>query len=221
MVEPVTAVLSGIALVRSATKFIKDNINTCQDIGGIAKQIDELFSGQQEIEKQRIKDSNSNITEQLGISTVAQSVIDAKLAQEQLMEIRSLVNMRFGPNTWTEILTERKRRLDQIKERKKKIKQAQMKRQKEQMQMLKTASIGITIVLVIVFLIAIVYVTVADALDTAECMVFKPKYYMICMNEGHEYALIEQQLDILEYKNTHIIVKENPNGINSTNRTCN
>tara|TARA_R100001015_G_C4608216_1_gene163398 strand:- start:528 stop:1193 length:666 start_codon:yes stop_codon:yes gene_type:complete len=221
MVEPVTAVLSGIALVRSATTFIKDNISTCQDIGGIAKQIDQLFAGQQEIEKQRIKDSNSNITEQLGISTVAQSVIDAKIAQEQLMEIRTLVNMRFGPNTWTEILTERKRRLDEIKERKRKIKQAKIKRQKEQMQMLKTASIGITVVLVIVFLFAIVYVSFAEEIDTAECMVFKPKYYMICMNEGHEYALIEQQLDILEYKKTHIIVKENPNGIDSTNRTCN
>jgi len=221
MVEPVTAVLSGIALVRSATTFIKDNISTCQDIGGIAKQIDQLFAGQQEIEKQRIKDSNSNITEQLGISTVAQSVIDAKIAQEQLMEIRTLVNMRFGPNTWTEILTERKRRLDEIKERKRKIKQAKIKRQKEQMQMLKTASIGITVVLVIVFLFAIVYVSFAEEIDTAECMVFKPKYYMICMNEGHEYALIEQQLDILEYKKTHIIVKENPNGIDSTNWTCN
>ena len=220
MVEPITAVLSGIALVKSATSFIKDNISTCQDIGGIAKQIDDLFTGQQEIEKQRIKDQ-SNIKDQLGISTVAQSVIDAKLAREEMNEIRNLVNLRFGPNTWQEILTERKRRIDAVKENKKKLMQAKLKRQREAMLVAKQASIGISIVFFILAFFVIVWVAFAFAEETtAECMVFKPKYYMICMNEGHEYALIEQQLDILEYKKTHIIIKENPNGIDSTNRTC-
>ena len=47
MVEPVTAILSGIALVKSANSFIKDNINTVNDISDIAKQIDQMFEGQQ------------------------------------------------------------------------------------------------------------------------------------------------------------------------------
>ena len=35
MVEPVTAALAGIALVQKSVSFIKDNIQTCQDIGQI------------------------------------------------------------------------------------------------------------------------------------------------------------------------------------------
>ena len=45
MVEPVTAVLTGIALVKQATSFIKENINTVNDISGIAKQTDQMFAG--------------------------------------------------------------------------------------------------------------------------------------------------------------------------------
>jgi len=219
MVEPVTAVLTGIALVKQATSFIKENINTVQDISGVAKQIDQMFTGQQEINKERNRVANSTANE-LGLSSVTQSIIDAKLANEQMQEIKNMINLRFGPNTWDEILMERKRRIEEIKQRKLLVKKQKMIKQKEMMDTAKQATIGIGIVFTIVVLCIISYVALAEEIDTAECMVFKPKYYMICMNEGHEYALIEQQLDILEYKNTHIIVKENPNGIDSTNRTC-
>ena len=219
MVEPVTAVLSGIALFKQATSFIKDNINTVNDISGIAKQIDQMFTGQQQINKQRSKDANSTANE-LGLSNVTESIIDAKLAQEQMREVKNMINLRFGPSTWDEILNERKRRIDEIKEQKKIARKRKMQKQKEMMDVAKQASIGIGVIFTIVAMCVIAYVAFAEEIDTAECMVFKPKYYMVCMNEGHEYALIEQQLDILEYKNTHIIVKENPNGIDSTNRTC-
>ncbi len=219
MVEPVTAVLSGIALFKQATSFIKDNINTVNDISGVAKQIDQMFTGQQQINKQRSKDANSTANE-LGLSNVTESIIDAKLAQEQMREIKNMINLRFGHGTWDEILMERKRRIDAVKEEKKIARKKKMQKQKEMMDVAKQASIGIGVIFTIVAMCVIAYVALAEEIDTAECMVFKPKYYMVCMNEGHEYALIEQQLDILEYKNTHIIVKENPNGINSTNRTC-
>ena len=219
MVEPVTAVLTGIALVKPATSFIKENINTVQDISGIAKQVDQMFAGQQEINKERNKIANSTANE-LGLSNVTQSIIDAKLANEQMQEVKNMINLRFGPNTWDEILMERKRRIEEVKQRKLLAKKQKMIKQKEMMDVAKQATIGIGIVFTIVVLCIITYVAFAEEIDTAECMVFKPKYYMICMNEGHEYALIEQQLDILEYKKTHIIIKENSNGINSINRTC-
>lgn len=219
MVEPVTAVLSGIALFKQATSFIKENINTVNDISGVAKQIDQMFTGQQQINKQRSKDANSTANE-LGLSNVTESIIDAKLAQEQMREIKNMINLRFGHGTWDEILMERKRRIDAVKEEKKIARKKKMQKQKEMMDVAKQASIGIGVIFTIVAMCVIAYVAFAEEIDTAECMVFKPKYYMVCMNEGHEYALIEQQLDILEYKNTHIIVKENPNGIDSTNRTC-
>ena len=108
MVEPVTAVLTGIALVKQATSFIKENINTVNDISGIAKQIDQMFEGQQQINKERSKQANSTANE-LGLSNVADSIISARLAAEQLQEVKNMINLRFGPNTWDSILMERKR----------------------------------------------------------------------------------------------------------------
>ena len=40
MVEPVTAVLTGIALVKKSVDFIKTNIGTLQDIGDIIGHVD-------------------------------------------------------------------------------------------------------------------------------------------------------------------------------------
>jgi len=39
-------------------------------------------------------------------------------------------------------------------------------------------------------------------------MEFKPKYYMICMNEGKEMALTEQYLDELRYRQENIIIQD-------------
>jgi hypothetical protein len=41
----VAEILTGIALVQKSVEFIKSNINTVQDISGIAKQIDGFFEG--------------------------------------------------------------------------------------------------------------------------------------------------------------------------------
>ena len=51
----VAEVLTGIALVKQATDFIKSNISTAKDIGDIAGQIDNLFRGEQEAQKARNK----------------------------------------------------------------------------------------------------------------------------------------------------------------------
>ena len=38
------------------------------------------------------------------------------MAAEQLQEVANLVNLRFGPNTWKDILEERARRMAEAKE---------------------------------------------------------------------------------------------------------
>ena len=52
----------------------------------------------------------------LGISSVASDIIDEKLAREAEQEIKTLVNMRFGSNTWARIVAERSRRIAAFKE---------------------------------------------------------------------------------------------------------
>ena len=48
MVEPVTTVLTGIALVTKSVEFIKSNIQTAQDIGQFVGAIDDAFKGEKD-----------------------------------------------------------------------------------------------------------------------------------------------------------------------------
>lgn len=113
---PVAEILAGIALVKSSVDFIKSNIQTAQDIGDIAGAIDGLFQGTEECEKKRGKKAGMGLKDQFGIKSVAQEIIDAKLASEKMQEMRNLIDMRFGPGTWQGILDERQRRIAEAKE---------------------------------------------------------------------------------------------------------
>ena len=112
----VAEVLTGIALVQQSVKFIKENISTAQDIGQIATQIDDLFRGEKETQHARAKKSGTGLGDQFGVDTVAKEVIDAKLAAEQLREVATMVDMRFGHGTWASILAERAKRIQEVKE---------------------------------------------------------------------------------------------------------
>jgi hypothetical protein len=51
--EPITAVLTGIALVKQSVEFIKSNIETVKDIGEIVGAIDNLLDGEKQVQKER------------------------------------------------------------------------------------------------------------------------------------------------------------------------
>lgn len=121
--------MAGIALIKASVEFIKSNIDTAKDIGEIAGAVDGLFRGQEEIEKKRSKKAGLGVGEQLGIKTVAQEVIDAKIAQEKMQEMKNMINMRFGPTTWQEIVDIRAKRIQEEREA-----IAEAKRQKRQAQ---------------------------------------------------------------------------------------
>ena len=128
----VAEVLTGISLVKASVDFIKSNINTANDISQIAKQIDDLFLGENQVQKDRNRKSNRHsISKQLGVESVAQEVIDAKLAQEQIQEISTMVDMRFGHGTWAGIIAERSRRIQKAKEEEKEIRRQRLKRKEE------------------------------------------------------------------------------------------
>ena len=125
----VAEVLTGIALVQSSVKFIKENISTARDIGQIASQIDDLFTGEKQVQQARARKSGGGLGDQLGVDTVAKEIIDARLAAEQLAEVANMVDMRFGHGTWAGIIAERARRIQEQREiaaaaKKKKIQEA-------------------------------------------------------------------------------------------------
>ena len=135
--------LAGIALVKSAVDGIKSTINTANDIGEIAKHIDNLLEGEKQTQQQRSKKSGSSIGDQFGIQSVAQEVIDARLAQEKVQEMRTLVDLRFGPGTWQGIMDERAKRIREAKEAAEKARQEALRERAEFMESLKI-SIGIS-----------------------------------------------------------------------------
>jgi len=139
----VAEVLTGIALVKQATDFIKSQINTAKDIGEIAGQIDDLFRGEQEAQKARNKKAGIDT---FSVNSVAQEVIDAKLAAEKLREVAVLVDMRFGPGTWAGIVNERAKRIQEAKEAEKKRRIEQARKEHEFWENVKTASVVIIVV---------------------------------------------------------------------------
>jgi hypothetical protein len=152
----VAEVLTGIALVKQATDFIKSNINTISDIRDIGQQIDDLFRGEQDCQKKRSKKSMS-IADQFGVESVATEVIDARLAQEKLREVAIMVDLRFGHGTWQGIVDERAKRIREAKEAARLAKIEQAKKQEEFWEMF---SILAGIVVMSLVVISVVYVTV-------------------------------------------------------------
>ena len=177
MVEPVTTALAGIALVTKSVEFIKSNIQTAQDIGQFVGAIENAFEG----EKQCIKAREGK--DQFATENIAQEIIDAKLAREHLNEMKNLINLRFGPGTWDEILTERKRRIDA---RKQKIREERAKRQKQAEEIgeiIKYVGLGLTFVGFVALVIYIMVILMKPAKAADECQDFKTDVF-ICLNEG-------------------------------------
>jgi len=146
-------VLTGIALVKQATDFIKQNIDTCRDISDIAGSIDDLFKGEKEAQKARSKKSKFGLSDQFGVESVAQEIIDAKLAAEKLQEIGTLIDLRFGPGTFAGIKAERAKRIEEAR----KIEQEE-KRQRamERKQLKQDIALGFSVFLAIVVVLGIV-----------------------------------------------------------------
>lgn len=143
--DPISTGLAGIALVQKSVDFIKSNINTVNDIRDIAGALDGLFEGEKQVQKKRFGDK-SLIAQS---KDAAHSVIDAKLAQEQLEEISIMIDNRFGYGTWRAIIAERNKRIAEEKEAIRQAKVAERKRIEERNDMLKLGATIVSIVAVV------------------------------------------------------------------------
>ena len=144
MVEPISAALTGIALVQKSVSFIKSNIATANDIKDIAGALDGLFAGEKQVQNDRFSDKSM-----LGqTKDAASKVIDAKLAQEAMDEMRTLINHRFGHGTFQQIIAERNKQLREEKERiaeQKRIARKQAQQRKELMMIIGSVVGGIAV----------------------------------------------------------------------------
>lgn len=127
----VAEVLTGIALFKSSVDFIKSNINTVKDVGEIADTVEALFTSNEEVQRQRNKKAGMNVGDQLGIKSVAQEIIDAKLAAEKMREMRVMIDNRFGHGTWQTIVDERARRIREAKAEAERVRKERIRKQEE------------------------------------------------------------------------------------------
>ena len=155
----VAEILTGIALVQKSVEFIKSNINTVSDIKGIAKQIDGFFEGEAQMNK---KSGTMGIKEQFGIESTASDFIDRKLLEEKRNELKNIINLRFGPTAWDQILAERANRINEAKEAVRLRKIEKRQQQKEIIDTLQTMGIIFCVVAVIVICIVMVFKAYAD-----------------------------------------------------------
>ena len=148
--DPLSTGLAGIALVQKSVELIKSNINTAKDIGDIAGAIDGLFAGEKQVQQERF--GSKSVLGQT--KDAAHSVIDAKLALEQMKEMQILVDNRFGYGTWRQIIAERQKRLREEKERIAEQKRIARQRKKERDEIILV--IGSISTIAVLFILAVV-----------------------------------------------------------------
>ena len=131
----VAEVLAGIALVSSAVKGIKSTIDTAKDIKDIAGSIDDLLTGAEAVEKKAKVNQKKgkagqwqnylrlrfNAVEETGdgtsIQEIAAEVIEQKQVEKEIFQMRLIINKKFGPTTWDDILIMRKQRIEELEKR--------------------------------------------------------------------------------------------------------
>ena len=161
--EPISTALAGISLFKAAVDGLKSAIGTANDVSDIAHYIDNLFEGEKQVQQKRNQKSGQSVGDQFGIKSVAQEIIDAKLAQEQMQEIATMVDMRFGHGTWRSIVDERAKRIREAKEAAMAAKREQMRKARELEENIKLG-IGIfTLVIIVVGLFLFMMVSVAKS----------------------------------------------------------
>ena len=150
----VAEVLTGLALVKKSVDFIKENISTVQDIQGIAKQIDGFFEGEAQMNK---KGGKIGLKEQFGIESTANDFIDRKLLEEKRNELKMIINMRFGPTAWDQIIKERADRINEAKEAERLRKVEARQKQKELIDALQTMGIVFCVIAVLGIIAALYF----------------------------------------------------------------
>ena len=159
--EPISTALAGFALFKSAVDGIKSAIGTANDVSDIAGYIDNLFEGEKQVQQKRNKRSGVGVGDQFGVGNVAREIIDAKLAQEQMREIATMVDLRFGPGTWKSITEERARRIQEAREQAAIAKREQMRKARETEENVKTALLIVGVIIVSAGLFFIMMISIA------------------------------------------------------------
>jgi hypothetical protein len=125
----VAETLAGIALVNSAVKGIRTAISTAKDVSEIANDIDNLFDGTKQVKQEAhpivgkwdkfLGKTLGSTVDKFSVGAIAKETIEEKLAEEQIVKVRRMIDRRFGLGTWDEIIETRRQRIEEHKAKQK------------------------------------------------------------------------------------------------------
>jgi len=162
--EPITTALGAVAAASQAIAFIKARINDVQSVADISSQISTLFDCQKKLNDERNKQASVG---DISFKTSIDAVLEAKKLQEQMNEIRTMINLRFGPDTWQEIVDLHNKKLREQKEAQAQARREAIRKAKEFEETLKTVLIITGVIGVAVALFIFLMVSVARAMGVA------------------------------------------------------
>jgi len=121
-VEPVSTILTGLALARQAISFVKENMDSLDDAAEIAGRVGQILEGHHQYNKQRYKPS---------LRDSLQDAVEWKLQQEELYNLSVALDMRLGNGFYASVVQQHQEKLKQIAEQER-IARAQRRKKVEQ-----------------------------------------------------------------------------------------
>jgi Fic family protein len=158
--EPITTAVAAITAASNAISFIKARINDVQSVTEISGEISTLFHAQRKLNEERNKQASVG---DINFKSSIDAVLEAKKLQEQMNEIRTMINLRFGPDTWQEILDHHNKALREQKEAKEKARREAIRRSQEIEETIKTTILVTSIILVTIALFVFLFISVAQS----------------------------------------------------------
>jgi hypothetical protein len=162
--EPITTAIAAVTAASNAIAFIKARINDVQSVADISQQIGTLFDCQKKLNDERNKQAGVG---DIKFKSSIDAVLEAKKLQEQMQEIKTMINMRFGPDTWQEIVDLHNQKLREQKEAQAQARREAVRKAKEFEETLKTVLIITGVIGVAVALFVFLMVSVAKAMGVA------------------------------------------------------
>ena len=158
--EPVTTAIAAVTAASNAIAFIKARINDAQSVADISQQIGTLFECQKKLNEERNKQAGVG---DIKFQSSIDAVLEAKKLQEQMQQIKTMINLRFGPDTWNEIVNHHNQKLRQQKEAQKAARREAARRAKEIEETIKTTLLVAGIIAVTIVLFMFLFATVAQS----------------------------------------------------------
>lgn len=158
--EPITTAVAAVTAASNAIAFIKARINDAQSVADISTQIGTLFDCQKKLNEERNKQASVG---DISFKSSIDAVLEAKKLQEEMNTIRTMINLRFGPDTWQEIVDLHNKKLREQKEAQKAARREAARKAKEFEETVKATLLVAGIIFLTIALFAFLFVTVAQS----------------------------------------------------------